>query len=204
LDKDGRSLRLPPEWVQDVDRLLKITALYRGSMAAFQGDIQIALDRAAYALDHLPSDDQHARARAFHTTGLAYALLGRPEDAISGFLQSSDLALSVGVPYLAVTARCEAAVEQIVQGRLEAAAQTCREAIKLAGESPIAPAGLAYAILAQIALERNDLAQAEQHLTKGMELSERGGLMDDVRCELLLLARLKQATCDWAGATAAI
>jgi LuxR family maltose regulon positive regulatory protein len=49
---------------------------------------------------------------------------------------------------------------------------------------------LAESILGSIALERNDLAAAEEFLKNGIALSRRGGLIDDVILGLLFLARL--------------
>jgi LuxR family maltose regulon positive regulatory protein len=105
---------------------------------------------------------------------------------------------------LAINARCAAASAQIVQGKLSLAAQTCREAIDMAGQSPIPPVGLARSILGQIALERYDLRAAEQSLGEGLELSRKGGLQDDLSQGLVILARLQHAQGDLEAALATV
>jgi LuxR family maltose regulon positive regulatory protein len=68
----------------------------------------------------------------------------------------------------------------IDQGRLHLAEQACRTAIDLAEGRRFPPLGVAFSILGGIALERNDLASAEQHLNEGITLSRQGMLLDSV------------------------
>jgi LuxR family maltose regulon positive regulatory protein len=204
LDQAEQSLLETPTAVPDVERQLAITAVYRGSLAAFRGDLQMAFEQASRALNQLPQEDLHARARATDTLGLAHELSGNLEEASGAFLRASELAHFAGVSYLAVNARCEAALVQIIQGKLHLATQTCQQAIQLAGEKHFPPLGLAMLVLAEIARERNELSTAEQYLIEAMELSRQGGLTDDLRVELISLARLKQSTGESASAMAAI
>jgi LuxR family maltose regulon positive regulatory protein len=157
-------------------------------------------------LDQLPQEDLHARARATDALGLAYELSGNLEKASQAFLRASELAQLAGVSYLMVNALCEGALVQVNQGKLHLASQTCRQAIQLGSDSDksIPPVGLAWSILAEIAREQNDLSTAEKYLMDGIRLSRQGSLPDDLRCELMFLARLRQATGDFHAALAAI
>lgn len=204
LDQAEEALRKNPASVPDVERQLAIVAAYRGSLAAFRGDLPAAFEWTQRALDQLPPDALHARARATDALGLAHELAGNLEEAGRAFLRASELAQAVGVSYLAVNARCEAALVQIGQGRLLLASQTCQQALALGADGKIPPLGLAWAILGEIARERNELATAERLLLDGMSLSRQGGLTDDLRIELLFLARLRQALGDWPAAWAAL
>lgn len=203
LDQAEDALRKNPASASDVERQLAIVSTYRASLAAFHGDLQAAFELARRALDQLPQDEWHARARATDALGLAHELSGNLEEASRAFLRASELARTAGVSYLAVNALCEAALAQIGQGRLSQAAQFCRQAMQLDDNASIPPLGLTWAILAEIAREQNDLAAAERYLMDGMKLSQQGGLTDDLRYELLFLARLRQSQGDVVAARAA-
>ena len=164
----------------EVENLLALVALYRGSIAAVRGDVAQAIELITFAQSRLPRADHMAHARAFFSLGLANELSGRADDAAKNFLRASDKALSAGVLYLAVQARCSAAQVLIDQGRLRLAGQACRAAIDLAEGRRFPPLGVAFSILGGIALERNDLASAEQYLNEGLTLSRQGMLLDSV------------------------
>jgi LuxR family maltose regulon positive regulatory protein len=121
---------------------------------------------------------------------LAYELSGQTTLAVQNYLKSSEEAQSAGVLFLAIHALCAAAQVQISQGQLHRAEQACQQAIQIAGGKRLPPLGLAESILGSIALERNDLAAAEEFLQNGIALSRRGGLIDDVILGLSYLARL--------------
>ncbi|MDX1414394.1 MAG: hypothetical protein R3293_09405, partial [Candidatus Promineifilaceae bacterium] len=164
----------------DVENLRPLAALYRGSIAAVRGDVEQAIELITFAQSRLPRVDHMAQARAHFSLGLAYELSGRADDAAKNFLRASDQARSAAVLHLAVHARCSAAQVLINQGRLHLAEQACRTAIDLAQGQRFPPLGIALSILGGIALERNDLAAAEQYLNEGMALSRQGMLLDHV------------------------
>ena len=184
------------------DKLLALTAVYRGAIAALRGEQleQVIRDNSALLAGAAPLD-RHTLARAADTLGLAHELSGDLAAAERAYLQAADLAEAAGVAYLAINGRCEAALVQISAGRLTHAAQTCRQALAVADAIP--PAGLAWAILGEIARERNDLAAAEEHLLRGIELGREGGIIDDLRFAHLFMARLRRAQGDLAAAHAA-
>jgi LuxR family maltose regulon positive regulatory protein len=164
----------------EVENLLALAALYRGSIAAVHGDVAQAVELITFAQARLPRADHMAHARAFFSLGLANELSGQAEDAAKNFLRASDQAQSAGVLHLAVHARCSAAQVLIDQGRLHLAEQACLTAIDLADGQRFPPLGIALSILGGIALERNDLDSAEQYLREGLALSRQGMLLDHV------------------------
>jgi len=160
--------------------LLALASLYRGVIAAVRGDTGQAIERITYAQKRLPQENHLQHARGFFSLGLAYQLSGQFALAIENYLKSSKEAQSIGVLYLAIHALGAAAEVQISQGQLTQAKQTCHQAIQIAGGKQLPSLGLVESILGRIALERNDLAAADEFLQNGIALSRRGGLIDDV------------------------
>ncbi len=204
LDLAEQSLRESPTPDLHTGKLLAITAERRASLALLHGDVRVAVERATYALNQLPEEELYDRARAGAMLGLAYGLSGDLEKASRLLIKTSDLAHAAGVSFMTLVSRCEAALVQIIQGKLHMAAQTVRQAMQLVGEKQLPSLGFAWFVLAEIAWERNELPFAEQYLEEGMELSRQGVLIDDLRFELMSLARLKKSTDNLAAAMSAI
>jgi LuxR family maltose regulon positive regulatory protein len=204
LDRVEPSLEEGSFPAHEVKNLLALASLYRGAIASMRGEVQRAIEQTRRAQALLPKDDQLAQARAIYSLGLAYELSGKTAQSVQSYLQASQLAWSAGVLFLAINGRCAAAQAQITQGKVRLAVQTCQQAIKLAGETRIAPIGLAWSILGAIAYEQDDLTTAEKYLQDGVELSRRGGLQDDLIWGLVFLARLKYAMGDLPEAIAAL
>ncbi len=161
----------------EVEKLLALVALYRGSIAAVRGDVQQAIELITFAQSYLPRADHMTHARAHFSLGVANANSGQADDAAKNFLRASENAQSAGVLHLAVHARCSAAQALIDVGRLNLAEQACRTAIDLAEGQRFPPLGVALSILGSIALARNDLASAELHLNEGIALSSQRMLL---------------------------
>jgi len=172
------------------EQMLALASLYRGTIASVRGDTQQAIEKIAFAQERLPQERHLQHARGFFSLGLAYEVSGQSELAVQNYLKSSEEAQSAGVLSLATHALGAAAQVQISQGQLSQAEQACQGAMQVAGGKQFPPLGLAETILGSIALERNDLAAAEEFLQNGIALSRRGGLIDDVILGLLFLARL--------------
>ncbi len=174
----------------DVENLLALAALYRGSIAAVHGDVAQAIELVTFAQSRLPRTDHMAHARAHFSLGLAHELAGQADEAAKHFLLASDKAQAAGVLHLAVHGRCSAAQVLIDQGKLHLAEQACRTAIDLAEGQRFPPLGIAFSILGGIALERNDLAAAEELLNEGMALSRKGILLDHVMAGMAFFVHL--------------
>jgi len=172
------------------EQLLALASLYRGTIASIRGDTQEAIEKISFAQDRIPQEHHLQHARGFFSLGLAYEVSGQTDLAIQNYLKSSEEAQSAGVLFPAIHALGAAAQVQISQGQLSRAEQTCRSTIQLAGGKRLPPLGMAETILASIAIERNDLAAAEEFLQNGIALSRRGGLIDDVILGLTHLSSL--------------
>ena len=203
LDQAERTLRVAPPWPEQ-EGLLAIAEVYRAALAAFQGEVGLALAALSQARPRLPVSEPLAHARAADALGLAYGLAGDLAQCERWYGEASRLGQAAGVSYLAINARCEVATAQLGQGRLSQARETCREALALADGAPLPPTGLALALLGAIAYEQDDLAAAEEYLREGMARSEQGGLRDDLRVACLLLARLRRAQGDLDAAATAV
>jgi len=162
------------------EQMLALASLYRGAIASVRGDTQQAIEKITFAQERLPQERHLQHARGFFSLGLAYEVSGQTAFAIQNYLKSGEEAQSAGVLSLAIHALGAAAQVQI----------TCLQATQVAGGKQLPPLGLVESILGSIALERNDLAAAEEFLQNGIALSHRGGLIDDVILGLLFLARL--------------
>lgn len=184
--------------------LLGIAAERRAALAIIHGDIDFAIERANFALKQLPEKNLYDRARAIAMVGLAYGLKGDLDKACSFLIKASDLSHSIGVTFMTMTTRCEAALLQVTQGKLDLATQTIQKAKQLAGEKHIPTLGFTWYVLAEIALDRNDLVSAEKLLKDSIELSKHGVLVDDLRLALMTIAHLKKITGDLSEALSAI
>jgi LuxR family maltose regulon positive regulatory protein len=170
--------------------MLALASLYRGTIASVRGDTQQAIEKITFAQERLPQELHLQHARGFFSLGLEYEVSGQTALAIQNYLKSSEEAQSAGVLYLAIHALGATAQVHISQGQLSKAEQACHQAIQIAGGKGLPSLGQAETILGNIALERNDLAAAEEFLQNGIALSRRGGLIDDVILGLSYLARL--------------
>ena len=90
---------------------------------------------------------------------------------------------------------------QRAQGSLDAALTTYRQALDAAGESSqTAHTGLAHVGVAQVLYERNDLAAAFDHATRGVALCRQLAFTLPLAAGLVVVARIRQAHGDAAGA----
>ncbi|HSM70133.1 MAG TPA: LuxR C-terminal-related transcriptional regulator [Anaerolineales bacterium] len=172
------------------EQILALASFYRGAIASVRGDSQQAIEKITFAQERLPQENRLQHARGFFSLGLAYELSGQTERALQNYFRSSEEALSAGVLSLAIHALGSAAQVQVFLGKLHLAEQTCQQALQVAGGKRLLPLGLVEIILGNIALERNELASAEEFLQNGIALSRQGGLMDDLILGLAHLSRI--------------
>jgi LuxR family maltose regulon positive regulatory protein len=94
---------------------------------------------------------------------------------------------------------------QRAQGRLDAAAATYRQALEAAGESSqTAHAGMAHVGLAQVLYERDELAAALDHAIRGVTLCRQLAYTPALATGLAIVARIRHAHGDAAGAREAM
>ena len=95
---------------------------------------------------------------------------------------------------------------QRAQGRLDAAALTCRQALDslVTSGRPLPAAGPSYVGLAEIAYQRDELDVALRHATEGIALCRQFVYTPPLASGLATLAMIRQATGDPSGALEAI
>jgi len=94
---------------------------------------------------------------------------------------------------------------QRARGNLDAALATYRQALEEAGESSqTALTGLAHVGLAQVLYERNELTTALDHATRGVTLCRHLAVTLPLAAGLAVVARIRQAQGDAAGALEAM
>lgn len=184
----------------ETDRLNALVVLYRGGIALMQGEIERAILLTSQAQSLLPADDFLFQARAAFNLAQAYELNGEIHKAIHIFQKTSELGFASEATFLAVNARCAMAFAQRTAGKLQLAINSCQLAIEIVKGDPIPPQGMAYIILGIISHDQGDLVQAEKLLLEGIELSNKGGLVDDINWGNIFLCGVRLAKGDLTGA----
>ena len=95
---------------------------------------------------------------------------------------------------------------QRAQGNLDAALATYRQALDIAGEVSSQPPhlGMAHVGLAEVLYERDELAAALDHATRGVTLCLQLAFTPPLAAGLAILARIRQAQGDAAAALEAM
>jgi LuxR family transcriptional regulator, maltose regulon positive regulatory protein len=181
-----------------------LIALHRGFLAQLRGDAEGTAAFAAQALAELGGGERLLSATARGLLAAAQWLRGRLADAEQAFVSSvagwqAGQPISWGVYQLGQVQRG--------QGRLDAAAETYRQALSIAaasGPPPAPPAGPAYVGLGEVAYQRNELDSALRQVTEGIALCRQFRYPAPLGTGLVTLAWIRQAQGDPAGALEAI
>jgi LuxR family maltose regulon positive regulatory protein len=177
--------------------------MYRAALALMTGDLDATLTHAREALRLAPPEGALVRAGAGALAGLAAWTTGDLTDAHAAYTESIAGLTSIG--YLADVLGCSITLADIsrTQGELGAALRTCRHALDLAATAPGGPLrGSAdmHVALAEVLLERDDLAGATEQLTEAERLGEYNGLPQNPYRQRLVAARLREIEGDLDGA----
>ena len=187
-------------------------ATLRAIVARYSNDFAAARAHAEVALGQFPENlplQANAQLRGLVFLALATAYDGAGDlawavDAYAETIRWSRLGRNAaGVA--GVTYRLSGVLRLL--GRLRAAEAACREALQFMEEQGMARLpgrGILHLALAEVLLERNELAAAAEHLARGSELGQRSGRFDTVRNAAAAQARLRLARGDVRGALAAV
>lgn len=199
------SLREEPA-LPDAERIWAMAISDRASYAAVRGDVRQAIRFARQALTQLPQDDAGTRIRVTSVLGLSSLRAGDVKDAERAFSEAIATVQAAGLGFAAVPLVCNLADVQFVQGRLRHAIQICEQAMEMGtiDGRPIQPVGFAHLELGKILYEQNDLPAAEQHLSTGLKLLQKGQITIGLETGYAMLAQTRQAQGNTAGALAAI
>ncbi len=183
-------------------------AFLRAVLARLRGDAALASDYNRQALAQLGEDDWLMRYLVRWNQAAADWLGGRPgpaERGLAGVLAELRAAGQFFAGFLAMRVCYDLGEVQRAQGNLDAALATYRQALEEVGESSqTAITGPAHVGLAQVLYERDELAAALDHATRGVTLCQQLTFTQSLATGLAVVARIRHAYGDAAGALEAI
>ena len=183
-------------------------AQLRAELARQGGDAERAIHFAQRALAHAGEGDRYLRYLSRWNLAMAKLIQGQLSEAGDTLTNLVRDPWATGPNrYFAVRACYALGQAQRGQGRLGAALQTYRQGLELAAEAgrqPLPAAGVAHVGLAEVLCERNELDAALEHATEGVALCRQLGFVQQLVTSLTVLAWIRQARGDRAGALEAI
>jgi LuxR family maltose regulon positive regulatory protein len=204
-------------------------AFLRASLARLRGEAALATGYDRQALAQLGEDDWLMRSFVRWNQALADWLSGRLEPAERALAEvlaerraAGEAVRRVGgeptevlrevaggaeffAGFLAMRVCYDLGEVQRARGNLDAALATYRQALEVAGESDqAAHTGLAHVGLAQVLYERNELAAAVDHASRGVTLCRQLAFTPPLAAALAVVARIRHAQGDAAGALEAM
>lgn len=192
-----------PELVGHVETL-------RGLITRLGGDTEGALALYRRAEEHLPEDDLISRSILAMEQGFTSLLAGDFSAAAEAFQKAAAASHGSEHTLVVLMAQGYQAEIKITQGKLREAVEIARRSLRLASEAvppgePVSPAAsMAYAVLAEVEREWNDLGAAMEHAGRAVELGRRGGLADGLLGGSLTQMRVLTAHGDFPGAFEAL
>jgi len=183
-------------------------AFLRAVLARLRGDAALASDYNRQALAQMGEDDWLMRCLVRWNQAVADWLGGRPGPAERGLAETLAELRAAGqffAGFLAMRVCYDLGEVQRAQGNLDAALATYRQALEEAGESSqIAITGPAHVGLAQVLYERDELTAALDHATRGVTLCRQLTFTQSLATGLAVVARIRHAHGDAAGAREAM
>ena len=183
-------------------------AFLRAVRARLRGDTAFAADYDKQALAQVGEEDWLLRSFVRWNRAVADWQEGRLEPAERGLaevLAERRAADEYFAGFLAMRVCYDLGRVQRAQGNLDAAVATYRQALGVADESSQPPhLGMAHVGLAEVLYEQNELAAAFDHASQGITLCRQLVFTAPLAAGLAILARIRQAQGDAAGALAAI
>jgi LuxR family maltose regulon positive regulatory protein len=182
-------------------------AVLRADLARLRGDAECAMRLMREVLGRLPAGERVLRFNAEWNLARAHwhnGELGEAEELLARLVASAQAA---GEHYLMLAVGWELGRLLRAQGRLGAALASCQQALAVGAEagSPSLPAsGIAQLGVAAVLYERDELAGALEHATEGIGRSRQLAGARLLAEGLVVLARIRQALGDHAGAVAAV
>ena len=188
----------------NVPALIALQLSYLGQL---RGDAEATVAFASRAMAELGQDEQLVGLIARWNLAAGERLRGRLAAAERAFVSSTAGWRATGQHTVTAWGTFHLAEVQRARGRLDAAVETCRQALEVGdepGHAPLVVAGPAYVCLAEVAYERNEFDTALAHVTDGIRLCRQFVHTAPLAAGLATLARIRQATGDPAGALEAI
>ena len=178
-------------------------AVARGYLAQLRGDARGTAEFGSQALAESREDEWILRSVAQGQLAVAKWLDGRLDEAERAFAHGIAGRRAAGLATWEAWESYELGQVQLAQGRLDAAVRTCEQALEAVagtGQALLPTAGPAYAGLAEVAYQRNELGRALDYVTQGIALSRSFVYTMPLAAGLATLAWIRQAGGDPAGA----
>ena len=183
-------------------------AFLRASLARLRGDVALADGYNRQALAQLGEDEWLLRSFVRWNGAVTDWLDGRLGPAERGLAEVLAERRAVGAlfaGFLPMRVWYDLGQVQRAQGNLDAALATYRQALDTFGESSqTALTGPAHVGLAQVLYERDELTAALDHATRGVTLCRQLAFTQSLATGLAVVARIRHAHGDAAGALAAM
>jgi LuxR family maltose regulon positive regulatory protein len=181
-------------------------AFLRADLARLRGDAAGAIACDQQALAHLGEGDWLLRSHVAWNLAVADWLRGRLAQAEPALAAVVAERRAAGEGYLAMRVGYDLGQVQRAQGRLGAALATYQQWLEGGAEvdRQLPPAGMAHVGLAEVLYERDELAAADEHASAGVALCRQLAFTQPLATGLGMLARIRQAHGDPAGALEAI
>ncbi|HVC79304.1 MAG TPA: LuxR C-terminal-related transcriptional regulator, partial [Chloroflexota bacterium] len=201
-----------PRPAADAGNARAVIAAGRTIILAIRGDTTQAIAQARAALDSLDDSEIRSRSLAAIGLGLAHLSQGSAPEAAAAFRDVAAINQATHFSLFRVLAIVGQACAYRLAGTLDPALTMYDQAIAWSTEQahPSLLAGSLYTGMADILRERNELEAALDRATQGIKLSNDLGAARAERwiewhvCDLLVLARIKQAQGDLDGALAVV
>ena len=171
-------------------------------LARSRGDHERMVERSRQALELLPKQSRNSRGIVAMNLGLAYWHMGRMRDAEEVLAEALDNARAEGNQYGALTCLVFLGRVCAVRGELRRAEEQFREAVRQGGDIPVN--ALAFADLAALQYEWNELEDSDALLQKALELCRRSQNDEFLLGCWMLVSRLRIAQGDSAGSGEAL
>jgi LuxR family maltose regulon positive regulatory protein len=180
-------------------------AVVRAMLACEYGDAERTLEFGRRALSHLTDADRMLRHFARYYLAMADWLRGRLPEAEQALAGLAAEQVAAGARYLAALYRDLGQVQR-ARGHLGAALRTYERTLGIASQAgrPLPPAGIAHVDIAEVRYSRGELDAALDHATQGVALSRQLGWARQLAAGLAILAWIRHAQGDRAGALEAM
>lgn len=175
-------------------------ASIRGFLAIGQNQADEIAAQSQRALDHLHPENLPVRTAATWSLGYAYQLQGNFAAARETHQQALAISRRIGHTIIEIAAGIGLGQIQEAEGQLHAAHATFQSTVHAAGAPPLLVACEAYLGLGRIYYEWHELPAAQKAGEQGMQLAAQVELISTLAGCQVLLARLRLAAGDLAGA----
>ena len=189
-----------------LDNLPGCIAFLQAELARLRGDAASAADWNQRALAELGEHEFYLGTLVRASLAVAQWLGGQLGPAERGLTAELAARRATGEGYLASRVGHDLGAVQRAVGNLDAALATGRQVLESAGAGGGEPPylGIAHVGMAEVRYQRDELDAALDHATRGVELARRLAFTPPLAAGLAVLAWIRQASGDDAGATAAM